>query len=410
LDIRLEKSSLRSGCHVTLPGSKSETNRLLLLQAAFPQLLIENGSDSDDSAVMRSAIAQSSGTINVQHAGTAMRFLTAHFASQPGTEVLLTGSGRMQQRPIGILVEALRALGAEISYEKNDGFPPLRISGRRLAGGGITVDGSVSSQFLSALLLAAPQFENGLEMRLVGKPASRPYLMMTLELLARIGVQTGFENGLIRVGHAKSVAPQTIAVESDWSSASYFYSLAALSQTGTEIALFAFRKDSLQGDAALAAIYRSFGVETRFIGDGKIVLVKTKSGLPDTIGLNLCDTPDIAQTIAVTCLGLGISCRLSGLRTLRIKETDRLQAMKDEMEKFGAAVSISDAELQMQPPQRLNAGVRVSTYDDHRMAMAFAPLALKVPLVIADAEVVSKSYRGFWDGLARVGIDLDGDF
>jgi len=405
VDARLEKSSVVAGAEISISGSKSETNRLLLLQALYPVITLENTSGSDDARAMQNALASKGDHIDVGHAGTAMRFLAAYFASSEGRNVILTGSPRMQQRPIGILVDALRGLGAEMEYLGNEGFPPLQISGRRLSGGRLSVDGSVSSQFLSALLLVAPRFENGLKMHFSGL-TSKPYLMMTVKLLEKTGIRASLGESLVTVGPCKSVAAQTVSVESDWSSASYFYALVALSGTGAEITLATFRQDSFQGDRALAEIYRVFGVETTFGNDGKISLRKVSDSMTQ-IDLQLSDTPDIAQTIAVTCLGLGLDCTLSGLHTLRIKETDRLEALKIEMEKFGAVVTVSEDRLTMKAPGQLKSDVSVATYGDHRMAMAFAPLAVKIPLTVLDAEVVSKSYRRFWDDLRTAGIGVE---
>lgn len=404
MDLHLAASAVISGKTLRLSGSKSETNRLLLLQALYPQIAIENASVSDDSELMRQAISANEPVIDIHHAGTAMRFLSAYFAMQENREVTLTGSDRMKQRPIGILAEALRALGADVSYVGNDGFPPLKIRGKKLAGGKVTLAANVSSQYLTALLLIAPRLEKGLELTLEGEIASLPYLKMTLALLDGIGVKTAFEAHVIRVWPQPEIAPQTITVESDWSSASYFYSIIALSGIATEIKLSYFKTGSLQGDAALADIYKSFGVETVF-DQNQVVIRKINPAKP-ALELNLNHTPDLAQTIAVTCFGLGMGCELTGLHTLKIKETDRLLALQTELAKLGASVSITGDSLALEASQSINRDMSVATYNDHRMAMAFAPLALKVPVKIADAGVVSKSYPDFWDDLRSVGFNL----
>lgn len=391
---------------LVISGSKSQTNRLLLLQAQYPQLVLENVSDSDDSAVMAAALQSKDGTIDIHHAGTAMRFLTAYYAIQEGKTVILTGSARLKERPIAILVDALRQLGAAISYEGNEGFPPLRITGKKLSQNKAALNANVSSQYISALLLIAPKLENGLQLTLKGEITSRPYIEMTLGLLSQVGVRSTFEGNTITVDPATgSRQPTTITIESDWSSASYYYSIVALSAIGTQITLSIFNKDSFQGDSVLAEIYKDFGVQTVFNG-GTVILEKTRNPEKYKRSLDLNPTPDLAQTIAVTCLGLGLACSLTGLHTLKIKETDRLQALKNELSKFGADIAITENSLSLRPLSDIRENVRVKTYNDHRMAMAFAPLAAIVPVVIEDARVVSKSYRDFWEHLKQIGFQI----
>jgi 3-phosphoshikimate 1-carboxyvinyltransferase len=402
-------SNLKS--QISITGSKSETNRLLLLQALYSNLVLENTSNSDDSEVMLDVLkkfqlpASNSQLFDIHHAGTAMRFLTAFFAIQEGKEVVLKGSSRMQERPIQILVAALNQLGAEISYVEKEGFPPIKIKGKKLTNNKVSLSANVSSQYISALLLIAPKLENGLELTLEGEITSIPYIKMTLALLNEIGVVTSFEKNVIKVNNLQTITSKLITVESDWSSASYWYSIVALSEIGTEIQLSSYKENSLQGDAVLVEIYRNFGVETIFI-ENTILLKKIRNfQLPTSdFQLDLKDSPDIAQTIAVTCFGLGIGCCLTGLHTLKIKETDRLEALKTELTKLGATVSITNDSLTLEPSGKINENVNISTYQDHRMAMAFAPLALKVPVVIENAEVVSKSYPSFWDDLKQVGF------
>ncbi len=390
---------------IQVTGSKSETNRSLLLRALFPNISIENLSISDDGEVMQKGLQISSGEVDIHHAGTAMRFLTAYFASQPNKEVVLTGSQRMQERPIQVLVEALRFLGADIQYVKQDGYPPLKISGKKLTKSQVSLPANISSQYISALLLIAPSLENGLELELVGKITSVPYIKMTLGLLAQIGVQTTFEGNKIRVEPQKKVDAIKLVVESDWSSASYFYSIAALCEVGTKIKLSSYKQDSLQGDSVLSKIYTDFGVVTTF-SDNQITLEKTGESRQENVFYDLSNAPDIAQTIAVTCLGLGMGCHLTGLHTLPIKETDRLAALQTEMSKFGAKVTIDSESLTLQPITNIKSGVDVDTYNDHRMAMAFGPLALKTDLIVNDAGVVSKSYPDFWKDLKTLGFDV----
>jgi len=329
--------------------------------------------------------------VDIGHAGTAMRFLTAYFSAKEGREVILTGSERMQNRPIKILVDALRILGADISYEAKEGYPPLRIKGRKLDGSKVSINGNVSSQYISALLLIAPSLQNGLEIELLGEITSRPYLEMTLSLLNDIGVATFFDESRITVKTKEAIRDKTIVVESDWSSASYFYSLVALSGIGTTIKLASYREESLQGDSSLADIYQSLGVTTTF-SKHAITLVKTSEPTTQNLTLNLVSAPDIAQTIAVTCFGLGIACDLTGLHTLKIKETDRLVALDNELTKLGADIAVTNESLHLKASTNINSNCSIPTYHDHRMAMAFAPLALKVPITIEDADVVTKSY------------------
>ena len=390
---------------ITITGSKSESNRSLLLAALFPDIKIENISNSDDAQVMAKGLKISDGTVDIHHAGTAMRFLTGYFSSQEGKEVILTGSKRMTERPIKILVDALKSLGAEISYVQEDGYPPIKIKGQKIVKDKVSLPANVSSQYISSLLLIAPSLENGLELELVGKITSVPYIKMTLALLEEIGVETSFEGNIIKVSAKDKVAPTTLVVESDWSSASYFYGICALAAPGTEITLSAYKQKSLQGDSVLADIYTSFGVETTF-GENKITLRKTDKKVLAENDFDLANAPDIAQTIAVTCFGLGVGCHLIGLHTLKIKETDRLEALHTELSKLGADISVTDKTLTIIPSKTIVPEVAIDTYNDHRMAMAFAPLAMKTTMFVNDAEVVSKSYPDFWNDLKQLDFSI----
>ena len=410
MNLLLKSSSIQRPSSIKITGSKSETNRLLLLQALYPNLVLDNTSNSDDSEVMLKALQNSqlltpnSQLIDVHHAGTAMRFLTAYFSIQEEKEVVLTGSSRMKERPIKILVDALNQLGAEISYEENEGFPPIRIKGKKLTQNKVSLPANVSSQYISALLLIAPKLENGLELTLEGEITSVPYIKMTLALLNEIGVKTSFVGNKISVKPQFTIHNSQFTIESDWSSASYWYSIVALSEIGTQISLSSYKKNSLQGDSALANIYQDFGVETVFNEDNSITISKTKNHQLSIVNYQLNNCPDIAQTITVTCFGLGIGCDLTGLHTLKIKETDRLEALKTELTKLGATISVTNESLTLEASNHINENIAIDTYQDHRMAMAFAPLALKVSLVINEAEVVSKSYPDFWKDFANVGI------
>ena len=414
MDLHLEKAKDKEQrAKVKITGSKSETNRLLLLQALYPNLTLENTSNSDDSEVMQKALnspftIHHSQLIDVHHAGTAMRFLTAYFSIQEGKEVVLTGSSRMKERPIKILVDALNELGTEITYEENEGFPPIRIKGKKLTQNKVSLPANVSSQYISALLLIAPKLENGLELTLEGEITSVPYIKMTLALLNEIGVMTSFENNVIKVNPTPNTQhPTPLTIESDWSSASYWYSIVALSEIGFQVTLSSYKKNSLQGDSALVNIYQDFGVETTFNTDNSITISKESihNSQLTTHNSQLNNSPDIAQTIAVTCFGLGIASNLTGLHTLKIKETDRLEALKIELTKLGAEISVTNDSLHLKSSSGIKQNISISTYQDHRMAMAFAPLALKVPITINQAEVVSKSYPDFWKDLKLVGIE-----
>lgn len=380
---------------VQITGSKSETNRLLILQQFYPNLTIENASNSDDAVLMKTALESSSNEINIGHAGTAMRFLTAFFSVKENSKIILTGSHRMKERPIKILVDALISLGADIKYVENEGFPPLKITGKKLTKSFVEIEGNVSSQYISALLLIAPTLQNGLKLKFKGDVTSVPYIKMTLQLLEEIGIAYSWENNLITIHPKPIISSKTIVVESDWSSASYYYSLCALSPN-SEITLTSYKQTSIQGDAVLAKIYEHFGVETTF-GENSITLKNKEISNINLLNLNLISAPDIAQTIAATCFGLGTECFLTGLHTLKIKETDRLVALKTEIEKLGGEVEITNETLHLKKAATIKENISIATYHDHRMAMAFAPLALKVPIVIEDADVVSKSYPSFWE-------------
>ncbi|MEX1382017.1 3-phosphoshikimate 1-carboxyvinyltransferase [Lutibacter sp.] len=403
--LKINKISKTVKGTIQITGSKSETNRLLVLQQFYPNLEIKNISNSDDSKLMQKALASTSKEINIGHAGTAMRFLTSYFSVKENAEIILTGSHRMKNRPIKILVDALTELGASIEYVEEEGFPPLKILGKKLTKNFVEIEGNVSSQYISSLLLIAPTLKNGLQLKFKGEVTSIPYIKMTLQLLAALGVQYSWENNVISIQPKPTIENKSIVVESDWSSASYYYSLCALSPN-SEITLSSYKKNSLQGDSVLAEIYKNLGVVTHFEGNS-ILLKNTKALDFRLLTLDLIGAPDIAQTIAVTCFGLGIECYLTGLHTLKIKETDRLVALKTEIEKLGGKVEITNETLHLQVSTKIKENISVSTYDDHRMAMAFAPLALKVPLQIEDPNVVSKSYPTFWEDFKKVTITID---
>ncbi|MGB1611440.1 MAG: 3-phosphoshikimate 1-carboxyvinyltransferase [Flavobacteriaceae bacterium] len=400
LTLRHQSGNLHGRIQIT--GSKSESNRMLLLQALYPKITLDNLSNSDDTVAMKSGLESDKNMVDVGHAGTSMRFLSAYYSTLENQEKILTGSSRMQERPIGILVDALRQLGADISYLKNEGYPPLLIKGKRLTASEVRLSANISSQYITALMLIAPSLPDGLRLYLEGKITSIPYIEMTLSLLHKIGVDAIFSGQHIQVFPKKDITQITHAVESDWSSASYYFSMVALAKEA-DVSLSTYKKDSLQGDRVLMDVYQQFGVKSS-IENNTLALKKQTMGSTH-VQLDLSDAPDIAQTIAVTCYGLGLSCSLTGLHTLKIKETDRLVALQNELSKLGATIEITDKSLHLHKrtnPIRPN--VLIETYHDHRMAMAFAPLGLLVPIRIQDADVVTKSYPGFWKDLEQNGF------
>lgn len=402
--ITLTHPSAQLNGQLAITGSKSESNRLLVLQALYPGLQIQNLSNSDDTHAMQKGLAADENLIDIGHAGTTMRFLTAFFATQEGSEKVLTGSKRMQERPISVLVDALRQLGADIEYEKNVGYPPLRIRGKKLSKNQVTLAANVSSQYISALLLVAPKLAEGLHLKLVGKITSVPYIEMTCALLRQQGVDVVFEGQEIRVKPLLAPDSKEVWVESDWSSASYFFGLAALANQAN-LKLSTYKADSLQGDRVLVDIYKQLGVVSQ-LGENHLLLDKSNASEGE-FNFDLVNAPDIAQTIAVSCYGMGVGCHLTGLHTLKIKETDRLVALETELSKLGADIQVTNDSLHLKPRTgAIVPHVAIDTYHDHRMAMAFAPLGLLVPITINEPDVVSKSYPEFWSDLEDLGFIL----
>ena len=391
--------------NINISGSKSESNRLLTLRAYTSFFNINNLSDSDDTKTMISSLKSDKEEINIGHAGTAMRFLTSYYSSILNSSKILTGSSRMKERPILILVEALNNLGADIEYIDKKGYPPIKINGKLIYGNEIALPADVSSQYISSLMMLGVSINQGLKIKLSTKITSLPYIHMTKKIIERIG-------GIVDIKPDEIIIKQLVSnkipdqiVESDWSSASYFYSLVALSDS-SDITLSSFFNNSIQGDSRIVDIYKQFGVETKFLND-KIYLKKNNIDLPDSISINLRDNPDLAQTIVVTCLGLGVNCKLEGLHTLKLKETDRLLALKREIEKFEVdSITISNQSITLKNNSKLKSGVSVNTYDDHRMAMSFAPLSMINPIIIINPEVVSKSYLNFWNDLESLGFKI----
>jgi len=416
MNYRISHPTKKIQVEINLTSSKSESNRALIIQALCPEKFeIDNLSAAFDTTTLDTILKLSATqhdfafAHDVGGAGTAMRFLTAFFATKIGTHIL-TGSDRMKKRPIGILVNALRDLGASIEYMEEDGFPPLKIYGRTLKGGQIEMDGNVSSQFISALLLIAPELQNGLFIKFKGEVTSRPYINMTLKMMEEFGVYGQWHDNSISVSqqnyHIKRDVGYTYKVEGDWSSASYWYAIAALSDTA-ELTIKGLKHPSLQGDAIVAAIFTFFGVKTEYISDGIRI---TKQNVKDEhFGFDFSDCPDLAQTIAVVVAGLEIPALFNGLHTLRIKETDRIEALKIELKKIGVDVEIvNDNSIKINNGSLTKHPVSIETYEDHRMAMAFAALSLKLDsILIKEAAVVKKSYPDFWKDLMRAGFSVN---
>jgi len=393
---------------INLPSSKSISNRALIINALnYSPYPLRNLSDSDDTVVLTAALNSNSNKFDIGHAGTAMRFLTA-FLSKIVGEWEITGSERMQQRPISILVNALNSLGAQISYLKNEGFPPLKILGSNLTGKTIELDGSVSSQYISALVLIAPTIQNGLTLKLTGEITSRSYINLTLKLMAKFGVQYRWEGNEITVPEQNYFA-RDFTVEADWSGASYWYEILSLCDSG-EIFLENLQLESLQGDSNIAGWFEQFGVSSGQKENG-VLLIKKEVPSPEKLNIDFIENPDVAQTMACLCVAKEIPFHFSGLKTLKIKETDRISALQNELSKFGAVLTepglgelvwhgIIDSSQKMKTPI-------IETYHDHRMALAFAPMALAGnPIQINDPMVVTKSYPGFWDDLKNVGFTV----
>lgn len=389
---------------IHLSASKSESNRALVIKALSSEPIdLHNLSDARDTQTMTRLLASKDNTWDVLDAGTTMRFLTAYLALTADNQTI-TGSDRMQQRPIMLLVDALRELGATIDYLNKDGYPPLRISkiGKQKADR-LKIQGNISSQYISALLMIAPVLPNGLTIELTGEVFSRPYIEMTLGLMRQFGVQHEWKGNIISIAPQKYTS-NSYTIESDWSGASYWLSMVVLSKN-SKVTLTGLREDSYQGDIRILQIMHGLGLKTNFDGE-KLVIEKSNSISPMQIDFRTC--PDLAQTVMVVATGLKTPLQMTGLESLRIKETDRIAAMQTELAKFGVKlVEETPGFWELEPPAELPSGpVTISTYEDHRMAMAFAPLAQKVPLIIEEPEVVKKSYPGFWDDCKKYGLEV----
>jgi len=391
---------------IPLPASKSESNRALIIQALCDEPFeLHNLASARDTQTMIRLLESEGHVLDVIDAGTTMRFLTAYF-SAVGRDQILTGTPRMCKRPIGILVDALRKLGAEIEYWKQEGYPPLHIvsKGERLTGGELSISGSVSSQFITALLMIGPSLKGGLKLHLEGKIASRPYIEMTLGLMEYFGVKAMWEDRDIVVPE-QPYQPKDYTIESDWSAASYWYSIVALAERA-EIKLLGLRQLSRQGDSQIARLMESFGVKTEYQEDG-VLLTKTEVKADPELKMDFVETPDLAQTIAVVSAATGIPVSMTGLETLRIKETDRILALQNELGNFDVRMESEDDTLFKVEGQFKPSIKPIETYEDHRMAMAFAPLIMKQDeLIIKEPEVVKKSYPEFWEHLQTIGITI----
>jgi 3-phosphoshikimate 1-carboxyvinyltransferase len=408
--IRISAPTNTINASIKLSGSKSISNRFLIINELLKSNLeFHNLSDSEDTLLLKRALIQvkekKNALIDVHHAGSDFRFLTAFLSVTEG-QWIVSGSERLRNRPIAPLVQALKQLGADISYKEKEGFAPLTIKGKKLKGGTIELDSSISSQFVTALLLIAPVLENGLTIHLTGNIVSRPYIIMTVELLKKFGVRVNESSDLISVPPSSIFHfPSSIHIESDWSSASYWYSICALKKN-SRIKLSFLAKNSLQADSVLPDLFEKLGVKSSF--DNESVTISSTGSSIKEFHYDFTNCPDIAQTLAVTCLGLGIKATLFGLSTLKVKETDRIFALKNELERFGTKVTISENELQIDPISLNTNFVRISTYNDHRMAMSFAPLALLTKSIeIDDPSVVEKSYPRFWEDLKSAGFSIN---
>ena len=393
---------------VSLPLSKSISNRALVIIALTDGALpLNKVAKCDDTDVMVAALSSDEACVNIGAAGTAMRFLTAYYSSQPGREIVIDGTERMRHRPIAVLVDALRACGATIEYAGEECYPPLRISGKKLHGGDITLSASVSSQYISAILMIAPTMEQGLRLTLEGDIISRPYIMMTLSMMRQWGVESEFVGNTITIAPQK-YTPVDFDVEADWSAASYWYEIAALSSG--DVSLQGLNSKSVQGDSEISKYFENLGINTHF--NDEMVELEPSPDLVPRLNIDLSDQPDLAQTIVVTSCMLGVPFHITGLSTLKIKETDRLEALRAEMLKLGVVLTIErDSELIWDGTRRpIYEFPVIDTYEDHRMAMAFAPVSIFIPgIVINNIEVVSKSYPDYWQHLQDAGFKIQED-
>ncbi len=403
---RLKKYSKRLNSRVTLESSKSESNRAFIINALAggEPSNISNLSNARDTQTMHRLLSEKMKEYDVMDAGTTMRFLTAYLAIH-GQNSIVTGTERMKQRPIGPLVDALRTIGADIDYLEKEGYPPLQINRiKNQMATEISIPGNISSQYISALLMIAPCLAHGLSITLTTEVFSRPYIQMTLDLMNAFGVNADWTKNRISIEH-QSYRPVNYSIEGDWSGASYWYSFVALASKESILTLPTVRQDSSQGDQIISNIMDQLGVATGF-ESGSIILRK-KSMIKDELKIDFRHCPDLAQTVMVAAAVLGISLQMTGLESLKIKETNRVMAMKNELEKIGASLTEQHGVWYLSPGFQLPKEVSIQTYDDHRMAMAFAPLCMLTDITIEDPMVVNKSYPGFWDELKGLGVEIE---
>ena len=405
--IRVSGCDVKSFQNLNISGSKSESNRVLILKSIFNNISIENLSSSDDTKILKKSLISKNPIINVGHAGTSMRFLTAYLATLVNKKFILSGSKRMHERPIAVLVDALNYLGFKINFIEDEGYPPLEIIGAKNIKNSVKLNSSLSSQYISALMLIAPTFKNGLVIELDGKITSRPYIDLTLSILQKLGIESKIKENFITVKPQKKIKTSTYKVESDWSSVSYFFSIVALSN-GIELSFKNFRSDSNQGDRKVCKYYELFGIKSKFQNHGLVISKQIDFKYPKQITIDLNDNPDLAQTIIVTSFGLNIPTKLTGLSTLKIKETDRLVAMHNELTMLGAKCEIDVDSIEIfKTENKLKDNHTIKTYDDHRMALSFAPLSIIKPLNISNPDVVTKSFPEFWNILKKINFSID---
>lgn len=394
--------------NILLPGSKSISNRVLIIkELSGLNFTIHNLSNSEDTQLLKEALDsyKLKNEININHAGTDMRFLTSFF-SLKAKDIILSGSERMHDRPIFELVNALQQLGADITYLNKNGFPPLRIKQSKIIGGSICINGSVSSQFISALLLVAPYFEKGLQLQLEGEVVSKPYIEMTIQVMKDFGAQVSWNDNIITVQPIPYLyTKQNYTVESDWSAASYFYSFVALSPINTKIKLSSLYNKTVQADKKCATIYCLLGVETSFFED-HIVIEKINKIDTTQLTIDFVNCPDIAQTLVCSCIALNKPFYFIGLQTLKFKETNRIKALVNEFMQADIDIEATDYSMKFNGGDISKSQFEVNTYNDHRMAMSFAPLSLLQSIIIKDADVVNKSYPNFWNDIKNIGIDI----
>ncbi len=403
----IQSPDILSSIKIGLPASKSISNRALILKALSKSLFpVENLSDCDDTEVIIKAFSSGNYEINIGAAGTSMRFLTAYLSQLDGEEHIITGTERMKNRPIRILVDALRQLGADIEYVEKEGFPPLKIKGKKLNGGTISMNGSISSQYISALMMIAPTMVYGLTLQLEGEVISQPYIALTSQMMQDFGVVPELDNNTIRVGF-QNYQPTPYFVESDWSAASYWYQILALSSDNVQIELPGLQENSSQGDAKIAGLFNQLGVFTTYSSNN--VRISKNTNRTTRLVYDFVNEPDMVQTFVVTCCLLNIPFRFTGLQSLRIKETDRIAALQKELKKLGYVITDFNDRILEWNGEKCDPEENpvIDTYEDHRMAMAFAPVSMILKkIIINEPNVVSKSYPNYWEDLKKTGFSI----